>query len=377
MKLARIAAVARKESLHIVRDPRSLAMAIAIPMLMLVLFGYALTLDVDEVPVVVWDQSGTPASRELVAAFQGSRYFALRGWAGSYRELERAIDTRAALAALVIPADFARRIAAGREAPVQIIVDGSDANTATLAISYAEAVAGQFSDAVTFRQMERAGGSHPRPPLEARARAWFNEELIGKNFIVPGLIAVIMMVIAATLTSGCVAREWERNTMEQILATPLEGRELILGKLLPYFALGLLDVSAAFLMGKYLFAVPFRGSVGLLFLTVSFFLAGALALGMLISIVARNQLLANQLAMLTTFLPAFLLSGFIFAIPNMPLPLQLLSYLVPARYFMTLVRSLYLKGVGLEVLAGEALLLLLFGAGLLWIATKKFQKKLV
>ena len=377
MKPLRVWAVARKEFLHILRDPRSLAMAIAIPMLLLVLFGYALTLDVDEVPLVVWDQSESPASREFLAVFEGSRYFSLRESVTSYRALEEAIDSRRAIAALILPTSFSRDIEAGRLAAVQMIVDGSDSNTATLAMGYAEAVVEGYSQAVTLRRMERFGGARPSPPLEVRPRVWFNAELEGKNYIIPGLIAVIMMVIAATLTSGTIAREWERNTMEQILSTPLEGRELVLGKLLPYFTIGLLDVSLAVLMGKYLFAVPLRGSVVLLFATTAFFLTGALALGMIISIVARSQLLANQLAMLLTFLPSFLLSGFLFAIRNMPKPLQWVTYLVPARYFMTLLRAIYLKGIGLEILAAEALLLVLFGAFLIFLATKKFQKKLV
>ena len=377
MKLLRIWAVARKEFLHILRDARSLAMAIAIPMLLLVLFGYALTLDVDEVPVAVWDQSESPASRELLAAFSGSRYFSFREHVRNYRELGDAIDSRRAMVGLVIPADFSRRIEARRSASVQMIVDGSDANTATLAIGYAEAVVEGYSQSVAVSQMERVRGRRPVPPLEVRSRVWFNAELEGRNYIIPGLIAVIMMVIAATLTSGTIAREWERNTMEQIISTPLQGRELILGKLLPYFALGLFDVLLAFLMGKYLFAVPFRGSVALLFLCAAFFLVGALALGILISIVARTQLLANQLAMLATFLPAFLLSGFLFAIRNMPDVLQWVTYLVPARYFITLLRGVYLKGIGLEILAAETLLLMLFGTLLVLLATRKFQKKLV
>ncbi len=377
MKASRIVAVARKEFLHILRDARSLAMAIAIPMLMLVLFGYALTLDVDQVPMAVWDQSGTPASRALLADFQSSHYFLVRQRAWTYRELEQAIDSRRALVALVIPAQFAEQLASGRTTSLQLIVDGSDSNTATIAIGYATAVVQAYSRGVALSEIRRRTGQELTPPLDVESRVWFNPELEGKNFIIPGLIAVIMMVIAATLTSGTIAREWERNTMEQLISTPLQGRELILGKLIPYFAVGLFDVLLAFLMGKYLFAVPFRGSVALLFLCASFFLAGALALGILISTVARNQLLANQLAMLTTFLPSFLLSGFIFAIPNMPGPLRLVSYLVPARYFMVLLRAIYLKGVGLEVLAGEALLLLLFGVALVLTATATFRKRLV
>ncbi|HEY7678914.1 MAG TPA: ABC transporter permease [Terriglobia bacterium] len=377
MNLLRIWAVARKELLHVLRDARSLAMAIAIPMLLLVLFGYALTLDVDEVPVAVWDQNESPASRELLAAFDGSRYFSFREHVRNYSELSQALDARRAIVGLVIPSDFSRRMGARRSVSVQVIVDGSDANTATLAIGYAEAVVEGYSQSVTLAQIERVTGRRPAPPLEVRPRVWFNAELEGRNYIIPGLIAVIMMVIAATLTSGAIAREWERNTMEQIISTPLQGRELILGKLLPYFAIGLFDVVLAFLMGKYLFAVPFRGSVALLFLCAAFFLVGALALGILISIVARTQLLANQLAMLATFLPAFLLSGFLFAIRNMPEFLQWVTYLVPARYFITLLRGVYLKGIGLEILATEALLLVLFGTGLVLLATRTFQKKLI
>jgi ABC-2 type transport system permease protein len=373
----RIAAVARKEVLHVIRDARSLAMAIAIPMLLLVLFGYALTLDVDQVPLAVWDQSRSAASRNFIAAFSGSRYFRLENPVSSYAEVERALDLRRAVVALVIPPDFSRRVETGRQVAVQMIVDGSDSNTATLAIGYANGLVANYSRAALISQMRRARGLELTPPLALEPRVWFNPELQGKNYIVPGLIGVIMMVIAAMLTSGTIAREWERNTMEQLISTPLLPRELVLGKLIPYFGIGLLDVLLAFLMGRLVFDVPFRGSIALLFVCASLFLAGALGLGILISIVARNQLLAHQLAMLTTFLPAFLLSGFLFAIRNMPLPLQLVTYLVPARYFMEVLRRIYLKGVGLEVLAAEILLLLLFGAALIVIATSRFQKRLV
>jgi ABC-2 type transport system permease protein len=206
---------------------------------------------------------------------------------------------------------------------------------------------------------------------------WFNPELEGKNYVIPGLIAVIMMVIAAMLTSGTIAREWERNTMEPLLSTPLTASELVVGKLIPYFAIGMFDVLLAVLMGEFLFAIPFRGNLVLLFCSAGLFLAGALALGMLISIVARTQLLAHQMAMMTTFLPAFLLSGFMFPIRNMPEPLQWVTYLVPARYFMTVVRAIYLKGAGVEILAGDFLLLILFAVVLVVVATKKFKKKLV
>jgi ABC-2 type transport system permease protein len=377
MKPLRVWAVARKEFIHVLRDPRSLGMAIAIPMLLLMLYGYALTLDVDNVPLAVWDQSESAASRDFISGFQGSRYFSLRGYARNYRELERAIDSGQVLMALIVPREFAGRIESGRAASAQLIVDGSDSNTATLAVGYAEAVALAYSQQIALEQIQRNGGRAPRSPVEFRPRVWFNAELESRNYIIPGLIAVIMMVIAAMLTSLTVAREWERGTMEQLISTPIKGRELILGKLLPYFVIGLVDVLLAVLLGEFLFRVPLRGSVALLFAMAAIFLAGAMSLGILISIVARNQLLANQLAMVVTFVPSLLLSGFVFAISNMPKPLQLITYVIPARYFVALLKGIYLKGVGLEILAGEAALLTVFGAAMVFLANIKFEKKLV
>ena len=377
MKPRRVWAVARKEFLHVLRDPRSLGMAVAIPMLMLILFGYALTLDVDRVPLVVWDQSGSPASRRLVSRFDGSRYFSRVGDVDNYRDLERAIDTRRALVALVIPTDFAQRMEAGRDAPVQLILDGSDSNTATIALGYAEALVEGFSQEVVLEHVRRLGASLPPGPLDVRLRVWFNEELESKNYIIPGLIAVIMMVIAALLTSLTVAREWERGTMEQLISTPVKGPELILGKLAPYFTIAMFDVLLAVLMGEFVFRVPLRGDVALLFAMGAVFLVGALSMGILISTVMKNQLLASQVAMVATFLPAFLLSGFMFAIANMPLPIQWITYLIPARYFVALLKGIYLKGVGLEVLAGQAALLGAFSVVMVLLAIARFKKKLV
>lgn len=376
MKPIRVWAIARKESVHIVRDPRSLMMAIAIPMLLLVLFGYALTLDVDNVPMVVWDQNRSQTSREFISRFDGSRYFSIRQYVRNYHEIERAIDSGGALVAIIIPTDFGSNIKSGRAAPVQIIVDGSDSNTATIAMGYADFVALNYSQDVAISEIARRGGPKLRPPLDMRPRVWFNAELVSKNYIIPGLIAVIMMVIAALLTSLTVAREWERGTMEQLIATPVKGSELILGKLLPYFALGMLDVLLAVLMGEFLFEVPLRGNVGLLFGMAAVFLVGALSLGMLISIMTRSQLLASQLAMVLTFLPSFLLSGFMYSIANMPAPIQIMTHLIPARYFVVLLKGIYLKGVGLEILGLDALLLAVFAAVMVAVANFKFRKKL-
>ncbi|MFA7173666.1 MAG: ABC transporter permease [Kiritimatiellia bacterium] len=375
MKLYRVWAVARKEFIHIVRDPRSLGMAIVIPMLLLVLFGYALTLDVDNVPVVVWDQSNTQASREFVSRFDGSHYFSIRAYVRNYREVEHAIDSGTALAALIVPVNFADQLVAGQEVPVQMIVDGSDANTATIAMGYARVVAFIFSQQIAVGEVQRMGGKALAAPIEVRPRVWFNADMESRNYIIPGLIAVIMMVIAALLTSLTVAREWESGTMEQLISTPVRGPELILGKLLPYFAIGMLDVLLAVLMGEFIFQVPLRGNVALLFGMAAIFLAGSLSLGILISIVTKSQLLASQLAMVLTFLPSFLLSGFMYAIDNMPRPLQIMTHLIPARYFVALLKGIYLKGIGLEVMAMEAVLLAFFGVVVMTVANVKFKKK--
>lgn len=377
MKPQRVWAVSRKEFIHIMRDPRSLGMAIAIPMLLLVLFGYALTLDVDEVPMVVWDQSQSHASREFLARFAGSHYFSLRGHVQSYQEVERAIDSRQALLAVIIPTDFARLLQSLRPTPIQVIVDGSDANTATIAMGYADILTLAHSQEVILAQSRRVAGKTFGQPVDFRPRVWFNADLESKNYIIPGLIAVIMMVIAALLTSLTVAREWERGTMEQLIATPVKGHELILGKLLPYFAIGMLDVLLAVLMGEFMFHVPLRGNAALLFAMAAVFLVGALSMGMVISIVTKSQLLASQLAMVLTFLPSFLLSGFMYAISNMPRPIQVLTHLIPARYFVALLKGIYLKGVGLEVLGLEALLLTAFGAAMVLLANITFKKKLM
>jgi ABC-2 type transport system permease protein len=377
MNLQRIKAVAKKEFIHIIRDPRSLGMGIVIPMLLLFLFGYALTLDVDRVPLIVWDQSDSHASRELVSRFSGSRYFSLQRYTDNYRDIEHAIDSREALIAVVIPVNFARRIEAGRQASVQAILDGSDPNTATFALGYAENVVQGYSRDVSLEQLRRLGATRPQTAqLDVRSRVWFNADMVSKNYIFPGLIAVIMMIIAALLTSLTVAREWETGTMEQLISTPLKGYELIVGKLAPYFAIGIVDLVLSVLVGEIFFDIPLNESLLLLFGMSVIFLVGALSLGMLISIVAKSQLLASQLALVATMLPAFLLSGFIFPIDNMPPVIQGITHIVTARYFVTILRGIYLKGIGLDMLAVEAGLLIVFSIVVVALSIRKFRKKI-
>ncbi len=376
ISLRRLGAVARKEFLHVLRDPRALGIAIVLPMIMLMIFGYALTLNLDRVPLAVWDQSRTPQSRELIGRFEGSRYFSVVSRAGSYRDVEESIDHGRAMMALVVPADFGRRVASERETQVQVLADGSDANTTTLALSYAEAIVRTYSQQILIEKAKRMTGRVPTLPLELRPRAWFNTDMESKVFIVPGLIAVIMMLIAALLTSLTVAREWETGTMEQLISTPVRRSELILGKLAPYFVIGMVDMLLSVLAGRFLFDVPIRGSLLLLFGVSAVYLVGALSLGIFISTMAKTQLLASQAAFVATFLPAFLLSGFMFDIGNMPKVLQVITYFIPARYFVTFLRGLYLKGTGLAQLWLECLLMVAFGALMLLLAIRSFKKRL-
>jgi len=375
VKLQRLAAVSRKEFLHILRDPLSLGLGIAIPMLLLFLFGYALTLDVDRVPLTVWDRSATPASREFISQFSGSRFFTLKQVADSYRTIEQAIDTREVAIALVIPADFAR-IQAGRSATVQVLLDGSDATKASLTSAYAETVARTYNRDILLKETRRSGMTPPAPALDLRPRVWYNADLLSRNAIVPGLIAIIMMVIAALLTSLTVAREWETGTMEQVIATPLTPAELVVGKLIPYFAIGMFDLALAVPAGRFVFAVPLRGSLLLLLGESVIFLIGALAFGMFLGIVTRSQLLASQLALVGTVLPAFLLSGFIFPIDNMPAPIQVITHLITARYFVEMLRGIYLKESGLAILAASTILLLLYDVLVVTLSIRKFRKKI-
>ena len=243
---------------------------------------------------------------------------------------------------------------------MQAVVDGSDSNTASIILGYTLGIISGFNQDITLAQVRRAPGAIPSPALDLRPRIWFNPDLESRNFIVPGIMAVIMGLIAALLTSLTIAREWERGTMEQLISTPVKPAELILGKLLPYLGIGMLDMVIAVLMAVFLFHVPLRGSVLLLFSVGGIFMVGTLAQGILISTLARQQLLASQVAMISTFLPAFLLSGFAFAIGNMPVAVQAITYIVPARYFVALVKGIFLRGVGIATLWPDILFLVIF-----------------
>jgi ABC-2 type transport system permease protein len=376
MSLRRTRAMMRKEFLHIVRDPRSLIAALALPLVMLILFGYALTLDVDRIPTLVYDSDNTPQSRDLIARFEGSRYFQIDGRVRDYRAIEHEIDRDRCLLGLVIPARFGRELAAGGSPQVQLIFDGSDSNTASIARGYTEAVLLGYSSAICARALDRRSGARIDPPVDARVRVIYNSDLKSRNYIVPGLIAVILAIITALITSLTIAREWEMGTMEQLLSTPLRPAELVLGKMLAFFALGFVDTLISIALGVFVFRVPLRGSPVLLIGTSCVFLIGALGWGILISALARTQLLAYQMGMLSSFLPAFLLSGFVYSIENMPTVIQVISHVVPARYFVSLLKGVFLKGTGLEVLWGELAFLAGYAALVFFLATRRLRQKL-
>jgi ABC-2 type transport system permease protein len=375
MNLRRTRAVAKKEFLHILRDPRSLTMALAVPLLMLLLFGYGLTLDVDRIPTLVYDSDKTPESRELIARFQGSRFFQILDYVNEYRTIEKRIDQDQCLLAVVVPQGYARELLAGREPQVQLIFDGSDSNTASIARGYADTLLQVYAMDVRTRALDRKGGAKLNPPVDARLRVLYNNELKSRNFIVPGLIAVILAIIASLITSLTIAREWEMGTMEQLLSTPVRPAELVLGKLLAFFTVGFIDMMVSIAVGVLVFRVPLRGDLLLLVGATCLFLFGTFCWGILISAVARSQVLAYQLGMVTSFLPAFLLSGFVYSIENMPPVIQAVTYIVPARYFVTLLKGVFLKGVGIRILWGEVVFLFAYGAIVFFIATRKLRQK--
>jgi ABC-2 type transport system permease protein len=376
VNLSRTWAIARKEFIHIYRDLGSLALVILMPALLMLLFGYAVSLDVKNIPMAVLDHDKSQESLSFIHRFSASPYFNLRIFALNEKEINRLIDEGKVKIGLVLPWDFSKTVKAGRKATVQVLLDGTDSNTANIVLSYVQVISYQFTQEETFLKVDRTGGQKPVLPLEGQIRVWFNEELESKNYFIPGLVAVIMSIIGVLLTGQVIAREWEKGTMELLISTPVRKSELIIGKLFPYFFLGLLDLSLAVSMGKWVFQVPLRGSVALLFVLSCIYILVALALGLTISTVAKSPLLANQLAMIIGFLPTFLLSGFTFVIANMPIWLQIITYGIAPRYYVTIVKEIFLKGADMSFLWRETFVLMGMAAGGLWVATKIFKKEL-
>jgi ABC-2 type transport system permease protein len=387
MSLDRLLAVARKEAIQLRRDTRSLALAFALPMFMLLFFGYAITWDVRDIRIAVLDQDRSQASRQLIDALEASGYFRVSQYLESAHEIDAQLSQGRATGVLVIGPEFREQLAAGQKTPVQLLLDGGDANTATIALNYADAIVARYSANVLLSSPSRPSQSAPSFPSfptsgsssgssGARSRVWYNPTLESRNMIVPGLIAVIMSIIAAMLTALTIAREWERGTMEQLAATPVHRLEVVFGKLLPYLAIGLFDVIITAAAGMLIFGVPLRGNVLLLGVMTILFLLGALGLGLFISAVLKSQVLATQVAMIATYLPALLLSGFLFDIASMPIVLRAITVVVPARYYIAVTRGVFLKGVGLEALWVQGVSMVLFATVGLGLAAVAFRKRI-
>lgn len=368
-KARRVWSLVRKEGRQILRDPSSIAIGLILPIILILLFGYGLSLDVTDVPVVVVVEDPSPDAMELAAGFQLSPYFQARVMTSMHEARELMIDHRVDGIVRIRP-DFGRNLALGN-AEVQILIHATDANRARIIQGYAEGAVGQW----TARRVSE-GHEVPGGPVILQSRLWFNDANDSHYFLVPGLIVLVMTLIGAMLTSLVMAREWERGTLEAIFVTPVETDEILLGKTIPYFALGILGLTLCLLAAKFLFHVPIRGSVVVLVGVSMLYLLVALGIGLLISVATKNQFVASQMTMLVTFLPAFMLSGFIFDVRSMPIAVRFLTYALPARYYVTLLQTLFLAGDVWGVVVPNAAVLAGMAAALLLLTRSITRKRL-
>ena len=359
MKFIRIQAVALKEFYHLIRDYRSLYLAFAIPMILILLFGYALSLDVDNVKTMVLDYDRSPVSRDFIKQMDASAYFMVTGYLQNEKQATDSLDHGRSTMVIVIPRDWTQNIMEDRDATIQVLIDGSDPNYAGISAGYVKGFVARYNTRLLFEFLNRHGMEDIKPPIEGNIRVWFNEDLESRNFIVPGIIAIIIMIVGALLTSLVIAREYENGTMETLFSLPIRAGEFLTGKSIPYFFIGMTDVLVAVLMGQMLFDVVIKSSFWLLVLASALYLSVALSVGLLISILTKSQLVANQMAILITYLPSLLLSNFVFPIINMPKILQAVTVVVPAKYFIDILNGLYLRNVGWDLLWPDYTVLLL------------------
>ncbi len=367
--LRTIRAIMRREMIDVLRDRRSLFLTFLYPISMLIMYGYGIRYDVDNVPLSILDYSETPESRDLIQQMTRSGYFRAVRFAADDHQIERDLTTEKARAALVVPYDFADRLRAYEPTSVQVLIDGSDANTATIAQGYALAIVNRF-------EQSRTRTAEAVPPIEVETRVWYNPELKSVNFIVPGIIAVIMMIVGAILTSLSIVKEKERGTIEQILVSPIRPFEMMIGKIIPYVFIALIDLAIIVTAGYLLFAVPIRGSLLQLGVFSLLYLVCSLGVGVFVSTIADNMQTAMIAAVFLSLLPSVLLSGFVFPIENMPVAIQVITYFFPGRYFVDAIRGIYLKGIGLEVLWPDAALLGVFAVAIVWLSASRFSSRL-
>lgn len=376
MNFRRVKAIGKKELIQVVRDPRSLMIVLLMPLMQMALLGYGVSLDIQHVPICVFDREGSQQSESLLKAFQASIYFDIVETERDYNGVKRALDAGRCKMAIVVPNDFSQDLVAADAASVQAILDASDDNTANIALGYARAVVSSFSRNIQLERTQSLGQHAPVTPAVVQDRVWFNEDLESRDFIIPGVVAIVLALVGAQLTSLTLSREWERGTMEVLVSTPVTRTELMAGKILPYFFIGMLDAALCLVIAVFWFEAPFRGAVSTLLLTTALFLIVVLGVGYYISASVRSQVGASQIALLVTMLPTTLLSGFAFPIDQMPRPVQAVTYLVHARYYMTILKAIFLKGSGLGDLIAPTAALVVFAIAVGILATRAFRKTL-
>jgi ABC-2 type transport system permease protein len=376
MSLSRLYSLIRKEFIQISRDPRTLVLVLILPLVQLFLLGYAATNDIRNVPLAVFNQDPGPESRALLEAYRAADYFSLDFEVGSEREIRELIDSGSARVGLVIPPDYSARLKSGSIAEVAVILDGSDPTVASTALNAAQSIGQHHATRILADRLAQRGlPIAMQMPIDVRTQVWYNPDMVSAYFMIPGVIGMILYAITSILTATAIVRERERGTIEQLIVTPIRSWELVVGKLLPYVILAFFNTTEVLLIGALWFKLPIRGDLGLLMLLSGLFLASSLGIGLLVSTVAKTQQEAT-LTVFMTLLPGIFLSGFFFPIEAMPRILQWLSYLIPLRYYLVIIRSLLLKGVGAETLAGEILALSIFGSAIMTAAVLRFRKRL-
>lgn len=363
-----------KEFRQVRRDSRTLGVLIFVPAFMLVMFGYALNFDVKHISLAVYDEDNSEKSREFAQNFLHSEYFDYKYSLSSPKEINELMNREEVRVALVIPPKFAEKLLTGQNSSVQVIVDGANSNAAATAVGYISAIVQDYSSQILIKTLEKLGQNKFSQPIDYRPRVWYNPELRSAKFLVPGLMGFILMITAVISTALSVVREKERGTMEQIIVSPIKPIELILGKTIPYILLSLVATFVILLFSYLLFDVSVQGSYFLLFVVTFLFITGSLGQGLLISTISNTQQVAFMIAIITTMLPTFILSGFIFPVKNMPAPIQIITYIVPAKYYLIALRSIILKGVGIEAFWQQILSLIGFAMLMLGVSTLRMRK---
>jgi len=372
----RLAAIMIKELNQIKRDRRTLLLLLFFPALLLVVFGYAIDFDVKYVKLGILDFDNTKQSREFIRTFTLYDHFIIQYYLDSYTDIDRYLDSGLVTGCIVISNDFTENLKVGKEASIQIIIDGTNSNTGMTALSNLNAYCSAYSEKITMEALKKAGIKKIPVPVELIPRVWYNPELKSAKFLIPGLIGFIMLIVCVVTTSLSIVREKERFTIEQLSVSPIKSHELIIGKTLPYIVISLITMIIIIVLGMFFFDITIKGSILLLFITSLIFIVGSLGLGMMISAITDSQQVAFMVALLITMLPAIILSGFVFPINSMPKIIQYISYVVPLRYFLVILRSIFLKGSGLLSFWDQVLYLSFFSGMMIMISSAKLRKSL-